>query len=57
MNNENLNISSKINNTLPVCLGPISNLEENVTEDWWNKIFNAYYLKTDGDVVEDENIT
>ncbi|MBY9003653.1 MAG: methyltransferase domain-containing protein [Candidatus Lokiarchaeota archaeon] len=56
MHNENLNLGRKIN-TLPICLGPISNLEENVTEDWWNKIFNAYYLKTDGDVVEDEKIT
>jgi len=41
----------------PICLGPVSNLEEFVKEDWWKKIFNAYYLKTDGDVVEDQNIT
>ncbi|MGB5911878.1 MAG: methyltransferase domain-containing protein [Promethearchaeia archaeon] len=41
----------------PICLGPVSNLEEFVKEDWWKKIFNAYYLKTDGDVVEDQKIT
>ncbi|MFX0033525.1 MAG: methyltransferase domain-containing protein [Promethearchaeota archaeon] len=41
----------------PICLGPVSNLEEFVKKDWWKNIFNAYYLKTDGDVVEDQNIT
>jgi D-alanine-D-alanine ligase len=56
MSNKNLNGGRKPNN-MPICLGPISDLEEYVKEDWWNKIFNAYYLKTDGDVVEDEKIT
>ena len=37
--------------------GPVGNLEEHVKKDWWKRIFNAYYLKTDGDVVEDQNIT
>ncbi|MFX1420219.1 MAG: methyltransferase domain-containing protein [Promethearchaeota archaeon] len=32
-------------------------MEEYVKKDWWKKIFNAYYLKTDGDVVEDQKIT
>jgi len=41
----------------PICLGPVANLEEFVKKDWWKNIFNAYYLKTDGDVVEDQNIT
>lgn len=41
----------------PICLGPVSNLEEFVKKDWWRNIFNAYYLKTDGDVVEDQKIT
>jgi D-alanine-D-alanine ligase len=40
-----------------LCLGPISNLEEYVKKDWWKRIFNSYYLKTDGDVVEDKKIT
>ncbi len=56
MSNKNINGERKTNN-MPICLGPISDLEEYVKEDWWNKIFNAYYLKTDGDVVEDEKIT
>ena len=56
MNNKNLTGQKKTNN-MPICLGPISNLEEFVKEDWWNRIFNAYYLKTDSDVVADEKIT
>ncbi|MFX1568928.1 MAG: methyltransferase domain-containing protein [Promethearchaeota archaeon] len=40
-----------------VCLGPVLDLEEYVKKDWWKRIFNAYYLKTDGDVVEDQKIT
>lgn len=38
-------------------LGPISNLEEHLKPDWWRKIFNSLYLKTDGDVVGDSEIT
>ncbi len=38
-------------------LGPIENLESYVKADWWRHIFNANYLRTDGDVVNDENIT
>jgi len=38
-------------------LGPVSNLEEHVRPDWWRNIFNALYLKTDADVVDDQNIT
>ncbi len=38
------------------CFGPIINLEERVPPDWWRYIFNSLYLKTDGDVVEDEAI-
>lgn len=40
-----------------LCLGPITNLEEYVKKDWWKRLFNSYYLKTDGDVVEDKKIT
>ena len=39
------------------CIGPVNELEEYVKKDWWKRIFNAYYLKTDGDVVEDQKIT
>ncbi|GBC61261.1 D-alanine--D-alanine ligase [Desulfonema ishimotonii] len=38
-------------------LGPVEDLESYVRADWWRNIFNANYLRTDGDVVEDETIT
>jgi D-alanine-D-alanine ligase len=33
-------------------IGPVSDLERHLPQDWWRKLFNAVYLKTDGDVVE-----
>lgn len=39
------------------CIGPVPDLEEYVNEDWWCRIFNSLYLKTDGDVIEDTRIT
>ena len=42
---------------IPKSLGPVVNLEEHVFPDWWRRIFNSIYLKTDADVVEDNNIT
>ncbi len=38
-------------------LGPVQDLEQHVSPDWWRKIFNSLYLKTDGDVIDDKNIT
>jgi D-alanine-D-alanine ligase len=38
-------------------LGPVKNLEEHLSPDWWRSIFNSIYLKTDGDVVGDPHIT
>lgn len=38
-------------------LGPVLNLEEHVNPDWWRRIFNSLYLKTDADVVDDQRIT
>jgi D-alanine-D-alanine ligase len=38
-------------------LGPVEDLESYVKADWWRHIFNANYLRTDGDVVNDINIT
>ena len=35
-------------------IGPVSDLEHHLSPDWWKKIFNAMYLKTDGDVVEND---
>lgn len=37
--------------------GPIRNLEEHVYPDWWRRLFNNLYLKTDSDVICDESIT
>ncbi|NPE29522.1 methyltransferase domain-containing protein [Methanococcoides sp. SA1] len=41
----------------PRSLGPVSHLEEHVNPEWWKKIFNSLYLKTDSDMVEDASIT
>ncbi|MEW6103608.1 MAG: methyltransferase domain-containing protein [bacterium] len=41
----------------PKVFGPVANLEEYVSSDWWKKIFNPLYLKTDGDVVDDQRLT
>jgi D-alanine-D-alanine ligase len=38
-------------------LGPVRDLEAHVPADWWNRIFGSLYLKTDGDVVDDQDIT
>lgn len=32
-------------------LGPVSTLEEYVQPDWWRRIFNSLYFKTDADVI------
>ncbi len=37
--------------------GPIADLEAHLPEDWWAKLFNALYVKTDGDVVENSENT
>lgn len=38
-------------------LGPITDLERHVPSDWWRSLFNSLYLKTDGDVIENETNT
>ncbi|MEK9723034.1 MAG: methyltransferase domain-containing protein [Rhodospirillaceae bacterium] len=35
-------------------LGPVSDLERHLPSDWWRSRFNAVYLKSDGDVVEND---
>jgi len=35
-------------------LGPLSDLERHLPAEWWRTLFNAVYLKTDGDVVEND---
>lgn len=49
--------ASNKNKALLEFLGPVENLESYVKADWWRQIFNANYLRTDGDVVEDALIT
>jgi len=43
--------------TARASLGPVRDLEAHVPADWWNRIFGSLYLKTDGDVVDDADIT
>ena len=38
-------------------LGPVADLESHLPEEWWRKLFNALYVKTDGDVVENADNT
>ncbi len=33
-------------------LGPVHDLERHLPSEWWRTLFNAVYLQTDGDVVE-----
>jgi D-alanine-D-alanine ligase len=42
---------------LQATIGPVEDLESYVKADWWRHIFNANYLRTDGDVVDDPEIT
>src|SRR4029079_15097703 len=39
------------------CLRPVSDLEAHLPAEWWRKLFNALYVKTDGDVVENSENT
>lgn len=39
------------------CLGPVADLESHLPAEWWRKLFNALYVKTDGDVVENNENT
>ncbi|MBI5417359.1 methyltransferase domain-containing protein [Candidatus Poribacteria bacterium] len=48
---------SKNNKSQRKILGPVPNLEKHVHPDWWRGLFNSLYLKTDADVVDDNNIT
>lgn len=38
-------------------LGPVADLERHLPPEWWRTLFNAVYLKTDGDVVENDRLT
>ncbi len=38
-------------------LGPVPDLERHLPEEWWKSLFDAVYLKTDGDVYENAEAT
>ncbi|MGH7143884.1 MAG: methyltransferase domain-containing protein [Planctomycetota bacterium] len=38
-------------------IGPVPDLERHLPSDWWRTLFNSVYLKTDGDVVENDGNT
>ncbi len=38
-------------------LGPVADLERHLPAEWWRTLFNALYLKTDGDVYENPTNT
>jgi D-alanine-D-alanine ligase len=38
-------------------LGPLADLERHLPDEWWKTLFNAVYLSTDGDVVENSENT
>lgn len=39
------------------CLGPVADLEKHLPVEWWRDIFNSIYIKTDADVVENNEAT
>lgn len=41
----------------PKTLGPVADLEKHLPADWWKTLFNSIYLKTDGDVIENNDNT
>jgi hypothetical protein len=46
------------NSTQDACQGRIADLEMMVPPQWWKGVFSdSLYLKTDGDVIEDPEIT
>lgn len=46
--------SKQKKNSFSRTLGPVSDLEKHLPTEWWKTLFNSLYLKTDGDVVENE---
>lgn len=49
--------SKKTKVAQPRTLGPVPDLERHLPADWWRTLFNSVYLKTDGDVVENDRNT
>jgi D-alanine-D-alanine ligase len=61
LNNISDDISSNVSDELKVSYngtyGRLQKLSTHLKPDWWSNIFNENYLKTDGDVVENNTIT
>jgi D-alanine-D-alanine ligase len=38
-------------------LGPVEDLETHVRSDWWQTLFNSFYLKTDADLLDNMELT
>jgi D-alanine-D-alanine ligase len=57
MKKESLNGQNSVIKIASKTVGPIVDLEQHLHPDWWKRIFNSMYLKTDADVVEDSQIT
>ncbi len=38
-------------------VGPVDDLEQYLRSDWWKRLFNSIYLKTDADVLDNQQIT
>lgn len=51
------NPSKKMQSINVRTIGPVSDLERHLPQDWWRTLFNSIYLKTDGDVVENHDNT
>ena len=52
-----LETASKYIKKRTITLGPVNDLENHVNPEWWKHLFNSLYIKTDGDVVNDDGIT
>ncbi|MDY6959203.1 MAG: methyltransferase domain-containing protein, partial [Halobacteriota archaeon] len=57
LESSHINQKGKLKREGTKTLGPVPDLEEHVQPDWWRRIFNSTYLKTDADVVDDQSIT
>jgi D-alanine-D-alanine ligase len=56
-NNDSVPKKKKKSPRIQRSFGPVENLETHLQPDWWRRIFNSMYLKTDADVVDDRHIT
>lgn len=41
----------------PVTIGSVASLFPHIEKEWWKNVFDEFYLRTDGDVVEDPRVT